>query len=93
MVELCKGIVQQDLTGVKMVSVHTPSFNIKPLIFKFSNLKGSCSLNRKKWFQRLKPKYVADQYMWGFSSKELIAKSPFTFIADIFPHFLLEPVL
>jgi hypothetical protein len=31
--------------------------------------------------------------MWGFSSKELIAKSPLTFIADSFPHFLLELVL
>jgi hypothetical protein len=33
---------------------------------------------------------VAYQYTWGFLYKELIAKSPFTFITDFFLHFPLE---
>jgi hypothetical protein len=41
----------------------------------------------KKQFQWLKPKYVAYQETWGFCYKELIAVSPFIFIADNFPVF------
>ncbi len=35
LVKLFKGIVQRDLIGVKVVSIHWPSFNIEPLIFNF----------------------------------------------------------
>jgi hypothetical protein len=38
----------------------------------------------KNWFQQLEPKYMAYQYKWGIRCKELIARSPFTFIADNF---------
>jgi hypothetical protein len=33
---------------------------------------------------------VVYQYTWDFHHKELMAKSPFTFIADNFQHFKLE---
>jgi hypothetical protein len=70
-----------------VVSIQRPSFNIEPLIFYFSNLKGTCSLSRKNRFQRLKPKYVAYEYTGGSRCKELIAGSPFIFMADNFPAF------
>jgi hypothetical protein len=37
-----------------VVSIPRPSFNIEPLIFYFSNLKGTCSISYKNHFQRLK---------------------------------------
>jgi hypothetical protein len=70
-----------------VVSIHRPAFIIEPLIFYFSFLKGTCSLSFKNWFERLKPKYVVYEYTLGSRCKELIAGSPFIFIAGNFPAF------
>jgi hypothetical protein len=55
------------------------------MIFYFSNLNGTCPLIRKNRFQLLKLKYVAYQSTWGSHCKELIAESPFIFMADNYP--------
>jgi hypothetical protein len=70
-----------------VVLFHRPSFNIEPLIFYFSNLRGTCSLLLKNRLQRLKQKFVAYEYTWGSRCEDLMAESPFIFIADHFPAF------
>jgi hypothetical protein len=81
------GMVQRESTGVES--------GISPKVFLshwtadilFFNLKKTCSLNHKKQFQRLKPKYVAYPIHRGTRCKELIAGSPFKSISDSCPAF------
>ncbi len=77
----------QQGSKVEVASFERSSFCIEPLIFYFFDLKRTCSLNHKKRFQQLKPKYVAYQIQWGPRCKELIAENPFKSISDNFPTF------